>query len=125
MRDIEKSIRGYFSPQRDQDAARMLIEEVTRWLPISSAPVDGTAILGYCDHEADKSADEYTDYNCHCDAYSHVPDGFHVVAYVEAYEESDGWENPSYMVPGGWFTTAEETLCANPTHWMPLPEVPK
>ena len=80
------------------------------WLPIESAPKDGTLILGLCKHDADIYHDESTDlltpYASHCEGFSHVKDGPHVVQW-------GGW----------WFQYGSYyEVVANPTHWSPIPK---
>lgn len=95
------------------------------WQPIDSAPKDGTAILGWCVHKADPYYDSesgcLTNYGARVEGLSHVEDGAHVLIWGEAYEVSDGWENPSFMMPAGWELSHDCEVMANPTHWMPIP----
>lgn len=100
-----------------------------KWQPIETAPKDGTIILGWCSHEADDYFNEdrnrLTNYGCACEAYNHVEDGCNVVFWIE--EDTQGsWEEGYYTVPGYWalWDGCGET-CANPTHWMPLPQPPE
>jgi hypothetical protein len=104
-----------------------------QWQPISTAPRDGSAILGWCVHEADPYYIEdevgggvgcLTDYGARVEGLSHVEDGPHVLVWGEAYEVSDGWENPSFTTPAGWELSHDCEVMANPTHWMPIPDGP-
>lgn len=98
------------------------------WLEIWCAPKDGTPILGWCVHSADSYYVEnvgcLTDYRARVEGLSHVEDGPHVLVWGEAYEVSDGWENPSCTIPAGWELSHDCEVMANPTHWMPLPQAP-
>ena len=108
-------------------AAPVAMQAVPAWLPIESAPKDGTVILGYCVHTADPyfAGDRLTDYGARCEGLGHVEDGIHAILWESAREESDGWESPSYRIPAGWVHNADCEQMANPTHWMPLPAAPK
>jgi hypothetical protein len=102
-------------------------QAVPAWWPISSAPKDGTVILGYCVHTADPyfAGERLTDYGARCEGLGHVEDGIHAILWESAREESDGWESPSYWIPAGWVHNADCEQMANPTHWMPLPSPQK
>jgi len=98
------------------------------WREISSAPRDGTPILGWCVHSADSYYVEnvgcLTDYGARVEGLSHVEDGPHVLVWGESYTVSDGWENPSCTIPAGWELSHDPEVGANPTHWMPIPIAP-
>lgn len=68
----------------------------SQWLPIRTAPKDGTPILVFCPSH-------------HLEAYE---DFFAVVKWVDA--AYDGTE--------GWFDNFDRLL---PTHWMTIPKAPK
>jgi hypothetical protein len=108
------------------DAAIAALQEPL-WMPIESAPKDGTVILGLCRHDADPYyvGDRLTDYGARCEGLGHVADGIHAICWEAAREESDGWEQPSYWIPAGWIHNADHEQMANPTHWIPLPTPPK
>ena len=77
--------------------------EVSGWREISSAPRDGTPIIGWCVHSADSYYVEHvgclTDYGARVEGLSHVEDGPHVLVWGESYEVSDGWESPTCTIP--------------------------
>lgn len=76
------------------------------WLPIATAPKDGTWLL-LCGG----STDEYR-----YDVPTDPPDSFRTVtAFWES--ESGGWAISFW--DGGWRTYYDD-----PTHWMPLPQAP-
>lgn len=76
-----------------------------------------------CVHEADPylTNDGMTDYGARCEGLGHVEDGPHVVAWEPGQTISDGWEMPTYFLPGGWFLTADIEKMANPVRWAPIP----
>jgi hypothetical protein len=96
-----------------------------KWKNISTAPQDGTPILGWCNHKAepyylDKDESILTIYGAHDDALSHVSDGPHVVVWGGAYDEGE------WSVPDWWFLFGSDfDVVANPTHWIPIPCFPK
>lgn len=99
------------------------------WRPISTVPMDGKPILGWCVHDADDYYDgesgRLTIYGAHCEGVSHVPDGAHVLEWGGAFDDST-WESPGPSLPDWWFRSGsgfEEV--ANPTHWMPIAGVTK
>lgn len=100
------------------------------WQPIATAPTDGTAILAYCQHDADPyivdNAGRFlTEYGCACEEWAHVEDGVHVVYRVHEENEGD-WESGYYTIPGYWAADGSEgEVAANPTCWMPLPAPPE
>ena len=101
---------------------------VSAWTPISTAPRDGTPILGYCVHSESAYYSDHvaglTDYGARAEGLSHVDDGPHVLVWDEAFEESDGWEMPSYTIPAWWVSAHDPEAAATPTHWMPIPPAP-
>lgn len=102
--------------------------ELEGWMPIETAPKDGTLIIGFCNHEADEyrlgGGTKLTNYGCACEAYGHVEDGQHIIYWER--ETTDGsWEEGYYTSPGYWAAEGfDGECCANPTHWQPLPPPP-
>lgn len=66
------------------------------WMPIETAPKDGTRVLLYVVHPGDE--------------------------YAIAVGDPDGWR---YIETGYWEGVWEHEHAGAPTHWMPLPEAPK
>lgn len=84
------------------------------WQPISTAPKDGTAVLGFGIHSGPQP-----------DAQRGVKAG----DYWWAIMLWDVWRNPD---AGSWgekslwvFAKDGKPTWSHPTHWMPLPEPPK
>jgi hypothetical protein len=99
------------------------------WRPISTAPLDGKPVLGWCVHDADsyyeKESDQLTVYGAHCEGVSRVPDGAHVLEWGGAFDDST-WECAGASLPDWWFRSGSDfEEVANPTHWMPIDEVTK
>lgn len=89
---------------------------------IDSAPKDGTSILAWCKHAADKyfedDGERLTPYGARAEL-SFCCDGFQVVRWSKAYFDDDCY------VPAWWVLDDEDgETAANPTHWIPLPEPP-
>lgn len=103
-----------------------------KWQDISTAPRDGTRILGLCVHDADPyflPNNRITTYASHCESGpGQADDGVHIVQWGGEYTEyEDEYTNtPSCHIPDWWFLAETDFgTVANPTHWMPLPESPK
>lgn len=74
------------------------------WLPIETAPKDGTAVLGYFGQTA---GDE--------------PPDMAVTRYVVRLRKSGALSKRS-----GWYSTEDPPMAFDdPTHWMPLPDPPQ
>lgn len=98
-----------------------------KWLPMKSAPKDGTPVLALCVHTENPyyldNGLSLSPYGAHCEGLTHVQDGYHVVQFGGEYNS-----DPSYVehdsIPAWWFRSGsnfEEP--ANPVYWMQLPEV--
>ena len=95
------------------------------WLPIDTAPRDGTAVLGWCVHGADpylESDTQLTLYGAHTEGMSHVCDGPHVVVWGGGFDDRT-WEDESGAhLPDWWFQHGSDfEVTANPICWMPIP----
>lgn len=103
----------------------------TQWLPMNSAPRDGTAILAWCVHESDayfsKQEKEFTTYAAHCDGLGpNVKDGPNVVVWGGEYREADLFPESTTYVPPWWFLEGSQfEIPANPVAWTPIPASPK
>lgn len=95
------------------------------WQPIDTAPKDGTAILGLCNHKADPYYDDggLTDYGARCEGMGHVEDGPHVLVWDPMRDGGD-WETGPCVIPAGWLLSHDDEVMANPTHWVPIPPEP-
>lgn len=95
---------------------------MTGWLPIKSAPRDGTPIVGWCVHAADPywvSSTRLSIYGGHAEGLAHVVDGPHVLEWGGAWDDEDG------SMPDWWFQYGSNfEAAANPTHWLPIPKDP-
>lgn len=100
-----------------------------QWQHISSAPKDGSPILGWCCHAADPGFAEgdsgsLTLYAAHAEGLSHVEDGAHVIVWGGAW--ADSWEDGGGSLPDWWFQFGSDfEIAANPTHWMMIPSAPE
>ena len=102
---------------------------MTEWMPIETAPRDGTKILGWCIHEADpyhlEGGKRLTKYGAHAEGLGHVENGPHILVWGGGFDDST-WESAGAHIPDWWFQYGSSfEVPANPTHWMPLPEPPE
>ena len=102
---------------------------MTKWQPIETAPRDGTKIVGWCNHEADKyflPNGNLTDYGAAAEGMSHAEDGPQIVEWVEGSWDIDEFRDKTIHYPSWWFVSYTDGECAaNPTHWTPLPPPPE
>jgi len=99
------------------------------WRDMSSAPKDGTPIIGWCVHDVEPYHDEktgnLTDYGCHVEALGRVQDGPHFLVWGGADSDYDEWSGKTLSWPDWWFRFGSEfEEAANPVAWMPLPTAP-
>jgi hypothetical protein len=111
----------------DQPLPVLSSEGLGAWLPIATAPRDGTPIVGWCVHAADPyyldDGKRLTIYGGHTEELGHVTDGPHVVVWGGAFDST--WEEPVARMPDWWFQYGSSfEVTANPTHWLPLPAPP-
>lgn len=97
-----------------------------KWLPMDTAPRNGSCILAICEHDADPyvldSGKRLTTYGAHCEGMSRVPDGVHVLEWGGEYSENDYEGGISFTIPDWWFRYGSEfEEVANPVAWLPIP----
>ena len=98
-------------------AAPVAVQAVPAWLPIESAPKDGTLVVLYSPNGPDDWPDSFqVTFDYFCEDYENW---FH---HSEAHEH--------YMAVGGSNACGPDVVCTGPsekapyTHWMPLPAAP-
>jgi hypothetical protein len=104
------------------------------WQPISDAPKDGTPVIVWFDHGADPYVEDevtgrLTGYAANAEGGEFADGrGQCFAVWSDALEVQDGWEQPSYWVPGCWFVAigneVTEIAC-NPVYWNPRSPDPK
>jgi hypothetical protein len=93
------------------------------WMPIETAPKDGTLVLLYCAKPIDRLYTSPEAAKHYCIGYYgdggayHVTSGWHT---IESREEVWGYGSE---LTGPMSET--ENLSCDPTHWMPLPKAPE
>jgi len=113
----------------ESTAPRVGVERIVScgWLDISTAPKDGSPILGLCNHEADpyflEDENHLTLYGGHVEGMSHAENGPHVLVWGGAWDYASYEEPNAGRMPDWWFVYGSEfEVAANPTHWMPIPK---
>ena len=105
-------------PAVKSDALREAAAHISRtsasagreWLPIESAPEDGTEIILWWPRHALDDEDNSTD--------EIVGGACAISSWV------DGWYEPEYISGHGLHMDDDWCYAAEPTHWMPLPKAP-
>jgi hypothetical protein len=97
---------------------------MSEWLPISTAPKDGTIVLLYCPEpvEAPRRSMGWEHRG------SHVVVARWASADPSEWTDEDGWHLPAVEVEFGVYddpSTDFMPVLADPTHWMPLPSPPE
>lgn len=94
------------------EAALAAMQKVSEWLPIESAPKDGTQILAAVKNDSGK----WWRYIAFYAPYGTLPNG-----------EDNYIDDDSEFAPEGWYHDTSDEERVNlflPTHWMPLPLPP-
>ena len=101
-----------------------------KWLPMDTAPKDGTPILALCVHDADPEYSAYSAdgrtmlslYAAHAEGLERVQDGPHVLVWGGGFDDST-WECPGASLPDWWFQYGSDfEIAAYPIGWLPIPE---
>ena len=84
-------------------------------------------ILAWCDHEADtfyisEDSKHLTLYAAHGEALSYAPNGWNIIVWGGAFDDST-WEYPIQgSLPDWWFVAGSDfEVVANPVKWCRLP----
>lgn len=97
-----------------------------KWKPISEADTS-KVYIALCIHEEDDYYDKdrkhcLTSYGASAEG-DHVPNGLCLICYRETYQDSDGWEQPTYTMPGCWIHYCgydDPEKAANPVFFLDI-----
>lgn len=93
--------------------------------PMNTSPKDGTIVLAWCVHSADPlqlDNGKLTIYGGHVYNRSVVDDGFNLVQWGGAWDDSSWEDQNAGNIPDWWFqANSEFEVVANPVCWFPLP----
>lgn len=98
---------------------------MSEWLPIETAPRDGSIVLLWAPNARDKCEGDLTYTDCDVVVGRWQKSNWHKTD--ENHEPTGQWESDLVEFEVGWESTGSYTRhhAIKPTHWMPLPSPPE